>query len=137
MRFSAGLPLSTVLLCILAACSGGAADAPPAVTVEQDPPGADIARTITVSGTTQCALSVRRGRDEPDIYPAAACELKTDAGGAVIAVTLGFAAPCRRYTFNNLIGERYFLDEKALGQRNPACPIESFNAGYGWTLQRG
>lgn len=137
MRFSAGLPLSSVVFCTLAACSGGTVDAPAAVTIEQDEPGVEVVRTILVTGGTQCALSVRRGRDEPVVHSASSCELKTDAGGAVTAVTVAFAPPCRRYTFNNLIGERYFLDEKALGRRNPACPIESFNAGYGWALQRG
>lgn len=137
MRFSAGLPLLALLSSLLAACSGGAVDAPPAVAIEQDPPGAEIVRIITVTGGTQCALSVRKDRDEPVVHSASSCELKTGAGGTVTAVTLAFAPPCRRYTFNNLIGERYFLDEKALGQRNPACPIESFNAAFGWALQRG
>ncbi len=137
MRFSAGLPLLALLSSLLAACSGGTVDAPAAVTIEQDEPGVEVARTILVTGGTQCTLSVRKGRDEPQVHSAASCELKTDAGGAVTAVTVAFAPPCRRYTFKNLIGERYFLDEKALGQRNPACPIESFNAGYGWALQRG
>ncbi len=137
MRFSARLTLFPAVICFLAACSGNAVDAPQPVSIEQDPPGAEIVRTIVVTGGTQCALHVRKDRDDPEVFTAAACELKTGAGDAVTAVTLSFAPPCRRYTFNNLIGERYFLDEKALGQRNPACPIESFNAGYGWVLQRG
>ncbi len=137
MRFSARLTLFPVVVCVLAACSGGAVDAPQPATIEQDPPGVEVVRTIVVTGGTQCALNVRKDRDDAEVFTAASCELKTGPGGAVTAVTLGFAPPCRRYTFNNLIGERYFLDEKALGQRNPACPIESFNAGYGWTLQRG
>ncbi|MFM6987095.1 MAG: hypothetical protein ACKOXG_00300 [Arenimonas sp.] len=137
MRFSARLTLFPVVVCMLAACSGGAVDAPQPATIEQDPPGVEVARTIVVTGGTQCALNVRKDRDDAEVFTAASCELKTGPGGAVTAVTLDFAPPCRRYTFNNLIGERYFLDEKALGQRNPACPIESFNAGYGWTLQRG
>ena len=137
MRFSARLTLFPVVVCVLAACSGGAVDAPQPATIEQDPPGAEVVRTIVVTGGTQCALNVRKDRDDAEVFTAASCELKSGPGGAVTAVTLNFAPPCRRYTFNNLIGERYFLDEKALGQRNPACPIESFNAGYGWTLQRG
>lgn len=137
MRFSARLTLFPVVVCVLAACSGNAVDAPQPATIEQGPPGAEVIRTIVVTGGTQCALNVRKDRDDPEVFTAAFCELKTGPGGAVTAVTLNFAPPCRRYTFNNLIGERYFLDEKALGQRNPACPIESFNAGYGWVLQRG
>ena len=136
MRFSVRSTLFPVAACLLTACGGGAVDAPPAVAVEQDPPGVEVVRTIVVGAGTQCALNVRKDRDEPAVFTASSCELKTGPGGAVTAVTLGFAPPCRRYTFNNLIGERYFLDEKALGQRNPSCPIESFNAGYGWVLQR-
>ena len=76
MRFSAGLPLLALLSSLLAACSGGAVDAPPAVAIEQDSPGVEIVRTITVTGGTQCALSVRKDRDEPVVHSATSCELK-------------------------------------------------------------
>jgi hypothetical protein len=118
---------------LLSACSGSAPETKLAVT---DDPNVEIKRTIIVTGDSQCRLKVQKGRDEPELIVPQSCQLTKSGSGEISAVTTVFASPCGSYTFNNLIGELFFLDDKALTTRKPACKVESFNASYGWSLER-
>ena len=126
------LPVAA-LTAVLSACSGSA---PEAKLVISDDPNIEIKRTIMVTGDSQCQLKVQKGRDQPELITPQSCKLTKSASGEISAVTTVFAAPCTTYVFNNLIGELYFLDDKALVTRKPACKVESFNASYGWALER-
>ena len=131
-------PLHPVLYAILtasslAACSSSAPEAKPVAT---DDPNVETKRTIVLAGDTRCRLEVQKGRASPEIIEPVSCRISKTASGEISAVTAVFAAPCREYAFNNLIGELYFLDEKNLAGRNAACAVESFNASYGWSLKR-
>ena len=117
----------------LSACSSSAPEAKP---VAADDPNVETRRTIVLASDTRCRLEVQKGRASPEIIEPVSCRVSKTASGEINAVTAVFAAPCREYAFNNLIGELYFLDEKALSGRNAACPVESFNASYGWSLKR-
>lgn len=118
---------------VLAACSNSQPAARPAAAA--DDPAVEVKRTIVVTGSGQCQLKVQKGRDDPELFTPKSCALTKDAAGIVTAVTTSFDAPCKQYQFKNLIGELYFLDEKSIGTRNAACPVESFNASYGWSLE--
>lgn len=132
------LMLSAVAVtALLSACSGSAPEAKPvAADTGADDPNIEIKRTIIVTGDSQCQLKVQKGRDEPELISPQSCKLTKSASGEISAITTVFAAPCREYAFNNLIGELFFLDDKALTARQPACKVESFNASYGWSLER-
>jgi hypothetical protein len=118
---------------LLSACSGSAPETKLAVT---DDPNVEIKRTIIVTGDSQCRLKVQKDRDEPELIVPQSCQLTKSGSGEISAVTTVFASPCGSYTFNNLIGELFFLDDKALTTRKAACKVESFNASYGWSLER-
>ncbi|HWR95127.1 MAG TPA: hypothetical protein VN248_00150 [Arenimonas sp.] len=100
-----------------------------------DDPAVEVKRAIVVTGSGQCQLKVQKGRDDPELFTPKTCALTKDSADMVTAVTVSFDAPCKQYQFKNLIGELYFLDEKSIGKRNDACPVESFNASYGWSLE--
>ncbi len=117
----------------LSACSNSPAEK--SLAVEADDPNIEVARTIVVTGNGLCQLKVQKGRDDPELLTPVACTM-TGSGDAVTAVTVSFPAPCKQYQFKNLIGDLYFLDEKAIGTRNAACRVESFNASYGWSLEK-
>jgi hypothetical protein len=119
---------------VLAACSNSQPPAKP-TAVEVDDPAIEVKRAIVVTGSGQCQLKVQKGRDDPELISPKSCELTKGASDIVTTVTVSFDAPCKKYQFKNLIGELYFLDDKALGTRNPACQVESFNASYGWSLE--
>lgn len=124
---------AAALTAVLSACSGSTPEAKVVVT---DDPNIEIKRTIIVTGDNQCQLKVQKGRDQPELISPLSCTLTKSASGEINAVTTAFAPPCSAYVFNNLIGELFFLDDKALTTRNPACEVESFNASYGWSLER-
>jgi hypothetical protein len=129
-----GTPLFIVVFSLaLSACSNSPAEK--SLVAEPDVPDIEVARTIVVTGDGQCQLKVQKGRDDAELFTPKSCIL-VGSGDAVSAVTLSFAAPCKQYQFKNLIGELYFLDEKAIGTRNAACPVETFNASYGWRLEK-
>ena len=133
MRTSDALFFVTVATVLLSACSGSA---PETKVVVEDDPNIEIKRTIVITGDSQCQLSVQKGRGEPELIAPQSCRLTKSDSGEISAVTTVFAAPCSSYTFNNLIGELFFLDDKALTTRKPACKVESFNASYGWALEQ-
>jgi len=129
-----GNPLFIVVLSLaLSACSNSPAEK--SLAVEADDPNVEVVRTIVVTGSGQCQLKVQKGREDPELFTPKSCIL-AGSGDTVSAVTVNFAAPCKQYQFKNLIGELYFLDEKAIGTRNAACPVETFNASYGWSLEK-
>lgn len=119
---------------ILSGCSNSSPEAqasrPPAV----DDPTIEVKRTIIMAGANQCQLKIQRGRDEPELLTPKACNPVTAADGHVTEVSIVFDAPCKTYPFRNIIGDLYFVDEKTIAGRNSACPVESFNASYGWAL---
>ena len=127
------LLFAAVTTVLLSACSGSA---PETKVVVEDDPNIEIKRTIVITGDSQCQLRVQKGRDEPELISPQSCRLTKSGSGEISAVTTVFAAPCSSYTFNNLIGELFFLDDKALTTRKPACKVESFNASYGWALEQ-
>lgn len=120
---------------LLAACSNSQPAARPAEAASEDP-NIEVKRAIVVNGNGQCQLKVQKGRSDPELITPKSCALTKDSGNVVTAVTVSFEAPCKQYQFRNLIGELYFLDEKSIGTRNAACPVESFNASYGWSLEQ-
>jgi hypothetical protein len=117
----------------LSACSNSPAEK--SLAVEADDPNIEVVRTIVVTGNGLCQLKVQKGRDDPELLTPVTCTM-TGSGDAITAVTVSFPAPCKQYQFKNLIGELYFLDEKAIGTRNAACRVEAFNASYGWSLEK-
>ena len=119
---------------LLAACSNSQPAARPATAA--DDPDVEVMRAIVVTGGGQCQLKVQKGRDDPELFTPKSCALTKDSTDNVTAVMVSFEAPCKQYRFKNLIGELYFLDEKSIGTRNAACRVESFNASYGWSLER-
>mgnify|MGYP006342243451 FL=1 len=129
-----GNPLFLVVFSLaLSACSNSPAEK--SLTAEPDNPDIEITRTIVMTGVSQVQLKVQKGREDAELFTPKSCIL-VGSGDAVSAVTVSFAAPCKQYQFKNLIGALYFLDEKAIGTRNAACPVESFNASYGWSLEK-
>ncbi len=126
-----------LLVNLLSACSGSAPEAKVfAADASADDPNVEIKRTIIVTSDTQCQLKIQKGRDAPELINPQSCNLTKSDSGEISAVTTVFASPCRTYVFNNLIGEMFFLDDKPLTTRQPACKVESFNASYGWSLER-
>ena len=126
-----------LMINLLSACSGSAPEAKVfAADASTDDPNVEIKRTIIVTSDTQCQLKVQKGRDDPELISPQSCTLTKSDSGEISAVTTVFASPCRSYVFNNLIGELFFLDDKPLTTRQPACKVESFNASYGWSLER-
>ena len=134
MNFFKGSLLILLSGILLAGCSNNQPTAKPE-TAAADDPAVEVKRAIVVTGNGQCQLKVQKGRDDPELISPKSCELTKGVSDIVTSVTLSFDAPCKKYQFKNLIGELYFLDDKALGTRNPACPVESFNASYGWSLE--
>ena len=134
MKLFGSSPFIMTMGILLAACSNSQPAARPAVAAPDDP-NIEVKRTIVVTGDGQCQLKTQKGREDPELLTPVTCTL-TSSGDAVTAVTVSFPAPCKQYQFKNLIGDLYFLDEKAIGARNAACRVESFNASYGWSLER-
>lgn len=95
----------------------------------------DETRTIRIQGTTQCQLVIKQGKKGSETISPKSCKITRSADGFVTQVTVLFDPPCKQYNFNNVIGDRYFLDEKSITSKNKACRIETFNATYGWELQ--
>jgi hypothetical protein len=135
MKLFGNAPFFMAMGILLAACSNSQPAARQA-TVAADDPDIEVKRTIVVTGDGQCQLKMQKGRDDPELFTPKSCALSKDATDTVTAVTVSFDAPCKQYQFKNLIGDLYFLDEKAIGARNAACPVESFNASYGWSLEK-
>ncbi len=96
----------------------------------------DEVRTILIKSDTQCQLSVKRGRNDPELISPKSCLFVKTASGEITAVKILFAPPCKEYMLNNLIGELYFLDEKSIAGKNKACRVESFKSSYGWTISK-
>lgn len=130
-----GKTLSIVICSLLiSACNSGPSEPAQAVLrVESDDPAIETVRTINVIDTNVCQLSVQKGRDDPEIYSPKTCTI-TRKDGFAVDITVGFDAPCRQYQFKNLIGDKYFLDEKSIGTRVAACAIDTFNTSYAWRL---
>lgn len=97
---------------------------------------ADEIRTILITSDTQCQLRIQKGRDDPELITPKSCSLDVSAAGNISAVKVQFDAPCKQYTFNNIIGEMYFIDDKSIASRNKSCRVESFNSSYGWSIER-
>jgi hypothetical protein len=95
----------------------------------------DETRTITIQSATQCQLVIKQGKKSSDAISPKSCKITRSADGFVTQVTVLFDPPCKQYNFNNVIGDRYFLDEKSIVSKNKACRIETFNATYGWELK--
>lgn len=132
MRFPVlSLCVATLLL---NACSNAPADIEVKTNTSTDS-DADIVRTIEVSNGNQCVLRVQKGRKDPELYSAKSCSLQR-SGDFISSLTLRFDAPCGEYRFNNLIGDKYFFDSKAIATPNKACAIESFSASHGWSLEQ-
>jgi hypothetical protein len=123
--------LFSACLLLLNACSNTPADIE--VKTDTDDPDVDVVRSIEVTGGNQCQLRIQKGRKDPELYVAKRCTL-TRSGDFVSSVSLAFEAPCTEYRFNNLIGDKFFFDSKAITAPNKACAIESFNDSYGWSL---
>jgi hypothetical protein len=96
----------------------------------------DEVRTILIKSDTQCQLSVKRGRNDAELISPKSCALVKTTTGEITAIKILFGSPCKEYTLNNLIGELYFLDEKAIASKNKACRVESFKSSYGWNISR-
>ncbi len=128
------LSLTAVLLLLISACTNVPADIEVKTNADSDP-DADVVRTIEVTSDTQCQLRIQKGRKDPELYSAKSCTLKR-SGDFVTSISLSFDAPCKQYTFNNLIGDKFFFDAKAISTPNKACTIESFSASYGWSLEQ-
>lgn len=135
MKLFGSSPFIMTMGILLAACSNSQPAARPVVAAPDDP-NIEVKRTIVVTGNGQCQLKMQKGRDDPELFTPKSCALTKDATDIVTAVTVSFDAPCKQYQFKNLIGDLYFLDEKAIGTRNAACRVESFNASYGWSLEK-
>lgn len=97
--------------------------------------GADETRTISIQSPTQCQLIVKRGRKDSETISPKSCQISKSADGFITKVMVQFDPPCKQYTFNNVIGTRYFLDEKTIAGKNKACQIETFNASYSWNVE--
>ncbi len=96
----------------------------------------DEVRTILIKNDSQCQLSVKRGRNDAELISPKSCSLVKTSTGEITTVKIAFAAPCKEYTLNNLIGELYFLDEKSIASKNKACRIETFKSSYGWAISK-
>lgn len=96
----------------------------------------DEVRTILIKSDTQCQLSVKRGRNDAELISPKSCSLIKTSAGEITAVKISFNPPCKEYTFNNVIGVLYFLDEKSIASKNKACRVESFKSSYGWAISK-
>lgn len=135
------MPLFKYFLLLLSTCFALGActkNQPPAETVAYAVPAlatdVDEVRTILIKSDTQCQLSVKRGRDDPELISPKSCLLVKTAAGDISSIKVLFESPCKQYTFSNLIGELYFLDEKSIAGKNKACRVESFKSSYGWSI---
>jgi Tfp pilus assembly protein PilW len=126
------LSLYAALLLLVSACSNAPADIEVKTNADSDS-DADVVRTIEVTDGTQCQLSIQKGRKDPEVFIAKTCSLKR-SGDFVTSLSMGFDAPCKQYSFNNLIGDKFFFDAKAVTSPNAKCAIESFSASHGWAL---
>lgn len=120
----------------LSGCSNSSPETQASRPPPVDDPTVEVKRTIIMTGASQCQLKIQRGRDEPELLTPKACNPVTAADGHVTEVSLVFDAPCKTYPFKNIIGDLYFVDEKTIAGRNSACAVESFNASYGWALEK-
>ena len=125
-----------MLAAVAAGCSSSSPEAQGSRPPPTDDPNIEVKRTIVMTGANQCQLKIQRGRDEPEQLTPKACDAVTSADGHVSEISVRFDAPCKSYPFKNIMGELYFLDEKSIASRNSACKVESFNASYGWTLEK-
>ena len=98
--------------------------------------GADNeSRIISIQSPTQCSLIVKHGRKVETTITPKSCQLTKSTDGFITSVTVIFDAPCKQYLFKNVIGDRYFLDEKSIASKNTACVLETFNVGYSWSIE--
>lgn len=133
--FCRGLFLISAI--ILAACSDKpATEIPIANQNTEQAADAEEIRTILIQSDTHCVLSVKKGRDQPELIKPNACSLKKAQDGHINAVLVTFNPPCKQYSLNNVIGDLYFLDEKSIAGKNTACRIETFKASYGWKIEQ-
>lgn len=95
----------------------------------------DETRIISIQSPTQCNLIIKHGRRVESTITPKSCQLTQSADGFISSVTVIFDAPCKQYVFKNVIGARYFLDEKSIASKNSACVLETFNASYSWNLE--
>ncbi len=94
----------------------------------------DETRIISIQSETQCSLIVKHGRRIENTITPKSCQLTKSADGFISSVLVTFDTPCKQYAFKNVIGTRYFLDEKTIASKNPACVLETFNASYSWEI---
>ena len=95
----------------------------------------DETRIISIQSPTQCSLIVKHGRKVETTITPKSCQLTKSTDGFITSVTVIFDAPCKQYLFKNVIGDRYFLDEKSIASKNTACVLETFNVGYSWSIE--
>lgn len=94
----------------------------------------DETRIISIQSETQCSLIVKHGRKIENTITPKSCQLVKSSDGFISSITVFFDAPCKQYLFKNVIGLRYFLDEKTIASKNPACVLETFNTSYSWEI---
>ncbi len=132
--FSNFLFISIAALTLASCSKNPPSPAVGATSAEAFEPDVEEIRTIQIQSDSKCQLSIKRGRDEPELISPKSCQFNKSTAGDITSVTLNFDPPCKQYVLTNLIGELYFLDEKSIAGKNQACRIESFKASYGWAL---
>lgn len=133
--FCKGLFLISTIL--LVACSDKPATETP-IANQNTEQAADVEeiRTILIQSDSKCVLRVEKGKDEPELINPISCSLTKAQDGHINAVLVTFNPPCKKYSFNNVMGELYFLDEKSIAGKNTACRIETFKASYAWKIEQ-
>jgi hypothetical protein len=133
--FSKGLFLISTIL--LVACSDKpATETPTANQNTEQAADAEEIRTILIQSDSKCVLRVEKGKDEPELINPKSCSLTKAQDGHINSVLVTFNPPCKQYSMNNVIGELYFLEEKSIAGKNPACRIETFKASYAWKIEQ-
>jgi hypothetical protein len=133
--FCKGLFLISTIL--LVACSDKpASEIPMANQNTSQAADAEEIRTILIQSDSKCVLRVEKGKDEPELINPNSCSLTKAQDGHINSVLVTFNPPCKTYSFNNVMGELYFLDEKSIAGKNTACRIETFKASYAWKIEQ-
>ena len=137
MRIFKLMLLSSLILPAITSCTNNQAEIlDTTINTTSTASTADEVRIILINSDTQCQLRIQKGRDDPELITPKSCSLEISAAGNISAVKVQFDAPCKQYTFNNIIGEMYFIDDKSIATHNKACRVESFNSSYGWAIER-
>ena len=109
--------LTALMTLIISGCNNSTAESTKdVVRIESDDPAIETVRIVNVLDTNTCQLTVKKGREDPEIFSPKTCTI-TRKDGFAVEIAVSFDAPCRQYRFKNLIGDKYFLDEKTLGTR--------------------